>query len=144
VEHKELRQVLDALIHAANVSFHKTDTLQPFAAALNEQGEIRQLAFPGPNHPAAQTGRFLENALKMVAEQLTCKAVGLCSDIRVLNGSKAIGHAEIVFLLEHRDGCAYRVMFPDFLEPKNRTEQRTPPRFFTRTKSFSASTSTRW
>jgi hypothetical protein len=145
VEHKELGQLLDAMSRAAKLSFQKTDNLQPFAIALNDQGKIQQLALPERNRSAEETGRSIETGLKLVAQQLTCKAVGFCSEIRILNGSKAIGHAEIVFLLEHRDGCAYRVVFPDFLEPKNRSEQRTAPRFFSRTNGNSLLvTSTRW
>jgi hypothetical protein len=143
VEHRELRQVLDSMIHAARVSFEKTGDLLPFAAALNDQGKIRQLAFPGrPDRSAAETARFIEAGLKLVAQQLTCKAVGFCFEVRFLDG--AMGHAEIVFILEHRDGCAYRVVIPDFLAPKHWDARRTEPRFFTSTKSFSASTSTRW
>ena len=139
VEHKDLRQLLDAMIHAARVSFDKTSDLPPFAVALNDQGKIRQLTFPErPDQSANETGRFIETGLKMVAQQLTCKAVGFCSEVRFLDGSKAIGHAEIVFVLEHRDGCAYRVVIPDFLEPKFWNARRTEPRFFMRI--FSAST----
>lgn len=142
MEHKELRQLLDAMIHAARVSFDKTGNLLPFAMALNE-GKIRQLAFPErPDRSAGETARFIETGLKMVAQQLTCKAVGFCSDVRFPDGSKAIGHAEIVFILEHRDGCAYRVVIPDFLAPKHWDAPRTECRFFQRTNSFSATT--RW
>jgi hypothetical protein len=141
VEHKELRQLLDAMIHAARLYFDKTSDLLPFAVALNDQGKIRQLSFPErPERSAKETGRFIENGLKLVAQQLSCKAVGFCSEIHF--PGQAIGHAEIVFVLEHRDGSAYRVVIPDFLEPKNRSDQRTAPRFFTHTNSFSAST--RW
>jgi hypothetical protein len=142
VEHKELRLVLDAMIRSAKLSFEKTSNLLPFATALNEQGKIQQLALPDHNRSAEETGRFIETGLKLVAQQLTCKAVGFCSDIHFRNGSIAIGHAEIGFILEHRDGCAYRVVIPDFLTPKFWNAQRTAPRFFTRTNSFSAST--RW
>jgi hypothetical protein len=120
LKHKDLRQLLDAMIHTAMVSFEKTDNLLPFAMALNDQGKIRQLAFPDrPGRSAAQTARFLETGLKTLAQQLTCKAVGFCSDIRALNGSKAIGHAAIVFIREHRDGSAYQVVTPDFPAPKH-------------------------
>jgi hypothetical protein len=140
--HEELRQLLDAMIHAARVSFEKTSNLPPFAVALNDQGKIRQLAFPErPDRSAEETGRFIETGLKMVAQQLTCKAVGFCSEVRFPDGSH-VGHAEIVLILEHRDGYAYRVVIPDFLAPKHWDARRTEPRFFTRT--FSASTSTRW
>jgi hypothetical protein len=143
MEHRELRQLLEAMIHAARVSFEKTGDLPPFAVALNDHGKIRQLAFPErPDRSADETARFIETGLKMVAQQLTCRAVGVCSEVRFPDGSKAIGHAEIVFLLEHRDGCAYRVVIPDFLAPKHWDARRTEPRFFTRTNSFSAST--RW
>jgi hypothetical protein len=145
VEHKELRQLLDAIIHAARLYFDKTSTLLPFAIALSDQGKIRQLAFPErPGRPAEETGRSIEDGLKLIAQHTTCNAVGFCSEIRSLNGSRAIGHAEIVFLLEHRDGCAYRVVIPDFLAPRHWDARRTEPRFFTCTNSFSASTSTRW
>ena len=133
MQHEELRQVLDAMVHAARLSFEKTNTLLPFAIALSEQQKIRQLALAGHEVRLAEaTARAIETGLKLIAQQTTCKAVGLCSEIRLLSGSQARGHAEIVFLLEHRDGCAYRVVFPDFLEPKNRSEQRTEPRFFMR------------
>ena len=121
VEHKDLRQLLEAMIHAARVSFERTSDLPPFAVALNE------------------TARFIETGLKMVAQQLTCKAVGFCSEVRFPDSSHV--HAEIVFILEHRDGCAYRVVIPDFLDPRFWNARRTEPRFFMRT--FSASTS-RW
>jgi hypothetical protein len=140
VEHKELRQLLDAMIHAARVSFEKTSNLLPFAVALNDQGQIRQLAF-AQRQSAEETARFIETGLKTLAQQLTCKAVGSCSDIRFAE-SKALGHAEIIFVLEHRDGSAYRVVIPDFLSPKHWDARRTEPRFFTRTNSLSAST--RW
>jgi hypothetical protein len=143
VEHKELRQLLDTMIHAAKLSFQKTDDLQPFAVALNDNGKIRHLAFPERHDRSAEeTTRFIETGLKMLAQQLTCKAVGLCSEARFADGSRAMGHAEIVFILEHREGCAYRVVIPDFLAPKHWDARRTEPRFFTRTNSFSAST--RW
>jgi hypothetical protein len=142
VEHKELRQLLDAMIHVARVSFEKTSDLPPFAVALNDQGKIRQLAFPErPDRSAAETGRFIETGLKTLAQQLTCKAVGVCSEVRFPDASKAI-HAQIVFILEHRDGCAYRVVISDFLAPKHWDARRTEPRFFTRANSFLAST--RW
>jgi hypothetical protein len=138
VEHKELRQLLDAMIHAARLYFDKTGDLPRFAVALNDQGKIRQLAFPDrPGRSAEETGRFIETGLKMVAQQLTCKAVGFCSEVRFPDGSH-VGHAEIAFILEHRDGLAYRVVIPDFLTPKHWDARRTEPRFFTRT--FSAST----
>jgi hypothetical protein len=135
---RELRQLLDAMIHAARVSFDKTSDLTPFAVAPNDQGKIKQLVFPErPDRSAAETARFIETGLKMVAQQLTCKAVGFFSEVSFPD-SKAIGHAEVVFILEHRDGCAYRVVIPDFLEPKFWNARRTEPRFFIRT--FSAST----
>lgn len=139
MEHKELRQLLDAMIHGARLSFAKTGDLPPFAVALNDQGKIRRLAFPErPDRSAEETGRFIETGLKMVAQQLTCKAVGFCSEVRFPDDSHAIRHAEIVFILEHRDGSAYRVVIPDFLSPKLWDARRTEPRFFART--FSAST----
>jgi hypothetical protein len=139
IEHKELRQLLDAMIHAGRLSFDKTrDHVLPFAVALNDQGKIRQLAFPEhPDRSAEETARFIETGLKTLAQQLTCKAVGFCSEVRFPDG-RAI-HAQIVFVLEHRDGCAYRVVIPDFLEPKHWSARRTEPRFFTRTSSFLAS-----
>ena len=140
VEHKELRHLLNALIHAARLSFDRTGTLLPFAIALNDEGNIRQLAFPErPRRSVAETARFIETGLKTLAQQLACKAVGFCSEVRFPYG-KAIGHAEIVFILEHRDGTAYRVLIADFLTPKHWDARRTQPRFFTRTNSFSAST----
>jgi len=140
MEHKELRQLLDAMIHAARLHFDKTSDLLPFPVALNDQGKIRQLAFPErPDRSAEETARFIEAGLKMLAQQLTCKAVGFCSEVRFPDGSH-VGHAEIVFILEHRDGSAYRVVIPDFLAPKHWDARRTEPRFFMRT--FSAST--RW
>jgi hypothetical protein len=141
VEHKELRQLLDAMTHAAKLSFHKAANLLPFAMTLNDQGKIQQLALAERDGRLADaTARAIETGLKLIAQQTTCKAVGFCPDIRLLNSSHAIGHAEIVFLLEHRDRCAYRIVFPDFLEPKSWSEQRTAPRFFTRTNSSAAST----
>jgi hypothetical protein len=143
MEHKELRQLLDAMIHAARVSFEKTSDLPLFAAVVNDQGKIRQLAFPErPDRSAEEMARFIETGLKTLAQRLTCKAVGFCSEVRFPDGSHAIGHAEIVFILEHRDGCAYRVVIPDLLAPKHWDARRTEPRFFTRTNSVSAST--RW
>jgi len=143
LDHKELRQLLDAMIRSARLSFETTSKLLPFAMTLNDQGKIQLLALAERDGRLADaTARAIESGLKLIAQQTTCKALGLCSDIRLLNGSQAIGNAEIAFLLEHRDGCAYRVVFPDFLEPKNWSEQRTAPRFFTRTNSFAAST--RW
>jgi hypothetical protein len=74
VEHKELRQLLDAMIHAARVSFEKASDLPPFALVLNDQGKIRQLAFSQrQDRSAAETVRFIETGLKMVAQQLTCR-----------------------------------------------------------------------
>ncbi len=140
MEHKKLRQLLDAMIHAARLSVDKTSDLSPFAAVLNDQGQIRQLAFT-QRTSAEETVRFIETGLKTLAQQLTCKAVGFCSEIHFPDGSR-VGHAEIVFILEHRDGSAYRVVIPDFLAPKHWDARRTEPRFFTRTNSFSAST--RW
>lgn len=141
MEHKELRQLLDAMLHTARLSFEKTNDLLPFAAALNDQGKIRRLAFSERRDRSAEDARrFIETGLKTLAQQLACKAVGFCSEVRFPDGSR--GHAEIVFILEHRDGCAYRVVIPDFLTPKLWDAKRTEPRFFTRTNSFSAST--RW
>ena len=145
IEHKELRELLDAMIHAARQCFDKTSDLPPFAVALNDQGKIRRLAFhERPDRSAEETGRFIETGLKLVAQQLTCKAVGFCSEVRLPDGGKAIGHAEIVFLLEHRDGCAYRVVLPDFLAPKHWDARRTEPQFFARTNGNSFAVSTRW
>jgi hypothetical protein len=142
VEHKELSQLLDAMIHAARLCFEKTSDLLPFAVALNDQGKIRQLGFSERRDRSAEDARrFIESGLKTLAQQLAYKAVGFCSEVRFPDG-KAIGHAEIVFILEHRDGCAYRVAIPDFLTPKNWDARRIEPQFFTRTNSFSAST--RW
>jgi hypothetical protein len=141
VEHKELRQLLDTMIHAARLSFDKVGALLPFAVALNDQGKIRQLAFPErQGRSAEESGRFIETGLKMVAQQLACEAVGFCSEVHFPDG--AIGQTQIVFILEHCDGCAYRVVIPDFLAPKHWDARRTEPRFFARTNSFSAST--RW
>lgn len=144
LDHKELRQLLDAMIRSAKLSFEKTSNLLPFAMTLNGEGKIQQLALAERDGRLAEaTARAIETGLKLIAQQTTCKAVGFCAEVRFPDGS-TVGHAEIVFLLEHRDGCAYRVVFPDFLEPMHRTEQRTALRFFKRTNSFSASTSTRW
>jgi hypothetical protein len=143
IEHKELRRLLDGMIRSAKLSFEKTGNLLPFAMTLNDQGKIAQLALADRDERlVGDVSPIIENGLKLIAQQTTCKAVGFCSEIRVLNGSKAIGQAEIVFLVEHRDGCAYRVVIPDFLEPKYWNAVRTAPRFFTRTNPFSAST--RW
>lgn len=139
------RRLLDAMIRSAKLAFEKTANLQPFAMALNDQGKIAELAFP--QHQGRSTEEItelLETGLKLVPQQLTCKAVGFCSEIRLLNGSHAAGHAEIVFLLEHRDGCAYRVVIPDFLAPKQWDARRTARRFFQRTNGNSFSASTRW
>lgn len=144
LDHEELRQLLDAMIRSAKLSFEKTGNLLPFAMTLNDQGKIQQLALPERNRSAEETGRFIETGLKMVAQQLACKAVGFCSEVRFPDGSHAISHAQIVFVLEHRDGCAYQVVIPDFLAPKHWDARRTEPRLFLRTNSFSASTSTRW
>jgi hypothetical protein len=77
VEHKDLRLVLDAMIRTTKLSFEKSGTLLPFAVALNDEGKIRQLSFPErPDRSAAETARFIETGLKMLAQQLTCKAVG--------------------------------------------------------------------
>jgi hypothetical protein len=142
VEHKELRQLLDAMIHAGRLYFDKTGDLPRLAVALNDQGQIRQLAFPERSRSAEEMTRFIETGLKTLAQQqLNCKAVGFCSEVHFPDG-KTIGHAEIVLVLEHRDGCAYRVVIPDFLAPKRWDARRTEPRFFTSTNSFSAST--RW
>jgi hypothetical protein len=136
VEHKELRPLLDAMIRAAKLSFEKTGNLLPFAIALNDQGKIRQLAFP--ERSAEETGRFLEVGLELIAQQTTCKAVGFCSEIR-LNGF-AVMH--VVFMPEHRDRCAYRVVVPDLLDARQWDARCTESRFFQRMNSFSAST--RW
>ena len=123
MEHKELRHLLDAMTHVARVSFEKSGNLLPFAMALNDQGKIRQLAFPERRGRSAEdTARFIETGLKMLAQQLTCKAVGFCSEVRFPDDSHA-SHAEVVFILEHRDGSAYRVVIPDFLtqEPERAT-----------------------
>ena len=131
MEHRELRQLLDAMIRSAKLSFEKTSNLLPFAITLNDQGKIAQLALADREDRMVESiCRIIENGLKLIAQQTTCKAVGFCSEIHFLNG---IGHAQIVFLLEHRDGCAYRVVFPDFLEPKHWNALRTVPRFFMRT-----------
>lgn len=135
MEHKELRLLLDAMIRAAKLSFERTGNFQPFAMALNDQGKVRQLGFP---ERPDRSARFFETGLKMVAQQLTCKAVGVCSEVRFPDGRI---HAEVVFVLEHRDGHAYRVVIPDFLTPKHWDARRTEPRFFTRP-NFLAST--RW
>jgi hypothetical protein len=146
VEHKELRQLLNAMIRSSKLSFEKTGNLLPFAIALNEQGKISQLAVPQrPDRSPEDTNKAIEAGLKLVAQQLACKAVGFCAEVRFPDGSRSIGHAGIVFLLEHSDGCAYRVTFPDFLEPKNWNAQRTMPRLFVRTNGNSLPvTSTRW
>jgi hypothetical protein len=144
LEHKELRQLLDAMIRSAKLSFEKTSDLQPFAITLNEEGKIAQLGLAERDERLVESiSRIIENGLKLIAQQTTCKAVGFCSEIHFVTG---IGHAQVVFLLEHRDGCAYRVKFPDFLEPKNWNALRTAPRFFLGTNgtSFVASTRTRW
>lgn len=147
IEHKELRKLLDTMIRSAKLSFEKTSNLLPFAITLNEEGKIAQLALEDREERLVEaTSRIIEDGLRLITQQTKCKAVGFCSEIRFLNGDKAMGHAELVFLLEHRDGCACRVVIPDFLEPKNWNAQRTAPRFFASSNgnSFSASTSTRW
>jgi hypothetical protein len=139
MEHKELRQLLDAMIRSAKVSFEKTGNLLPFAMAMNDQAKIAQLGLPQQTgRSAEEIGRSTEAGLKLVAQQLTCKAVGLCSEIR-LNGFAVM---QVVLILEHRDRCAYRVVIPDLLAAKHWDARRTESRFFARTKSFSAST--RW
>jgi len=138
MEPKELRQLLDAMTRSAKLSFERTGNLQPFAMSLNDQGKIRQLAFPErPDRPAEETTRFFEAGLELIAQQTTCKAVGFCSEVR-LNGFAVM---QVVFILEHRDRCAYRVVIPDLLDAKHRDARRTESRFFQRTNSFSA---TRW
>lgn len=145
MEHKELRQLLDAMTHSAKDSFAKTGNLLSFAMTLNEQCKIHQLALAEREGRLAEaTVRAIETGLKLIAQQTTCKAVGFCSDMRLLSGGHAMGLAEIVFLLEHRDGSAYRVVIPDFLAPKHWDARRTEPRFFTRAQSFAASIGTRW
>ncbi|SRR5579884_655183 len=145
MEHRELRLLLDAMIRAANVSFEKSGNLLPFAITLNDVGKIAQLALPErPGRSTEETARSFETGLKTLVQQLTCKAVGFCSEIRFLNGTRAVDHAEIVLLLEHRDGCAYRVVFPDFLKSKCWNARRTASRFFAPANGKSFSTSTRW
>src|SRR5437016_4832788 len=77
IEHKELRQLLDAMICSAKLSFEKTSNLLPFAMTLNEQGKIAQLVLADRRgRSAEQTGRFIETGLKLIAQQPTCKGVG--------------------------------------------------------------------
>ena len=136
MEHRELRSLLDAMIRAAKLSFERTGKLQPFAMALNEQGKIAQLGLPQQtSRSAEEISRFIETGLKLVTQQLTSKAVGLCSEVR-LNGFAVM---QVVFSLEHRDGCAYRVVIPDLLDAKHWDARRTNARFFRRD-LFSAST----
>ena len=147
MEHKELRQLLDAMIRSAKLSVEKTTNLLPFAMTLSEQGKIAQLAIADREERLMEAmSRIVENGLKLIAQQTMCSAVGFCPEVHFLNGSKAAGNAQVVFLLEHRDGCAYRVVIPEFLEPKHWNAVRTEPRFFVRLngKPFSASTGTRW
>lgn len=138
MEHKELRQLLDAMIRSAKLSFEKSGNLPPFAMSLNDQGKIAQLALPNKDRSADQTTKAIESGVGMVAQQLTCKAVGFCSEVR-LNDLLVM---QVVFILEHRDGCAYRIVIPDLLDAKHWEARRTEPRFFANTKFFSAST--RW
>jgi hypothetical protein len=133
IEHKELRQLLEAMIRASKVCFEKTGDLPSFAMAMNDHGTLVQLGPPKQDRSPADAARFMENGLRLIAQQLTSKAVGLCAEIRPLNGSYPIGHLEVVFLLEHRDGGAYRVVIPDFLDPNHWDARRTETRFFTRT-----------
>jgi len=136
--HRELHLLRDAMIRSAKLAFEKTGNLRPFAVALTDQGKIRQLAFPErPDRTAGETVRFIEAGLELIAQQTTCNAVGLCSEVR-LNGFAVM---QVVFILEHRDGCAYRVVVPDLLDAKHWDARRTENRFFQRTNSFSA---TRW
>jgi hypothetical protein len=144
IEHKELRQLLEAMIRAAEVYFEKTADLPPFAMAMNDHGTLVQLGAPKQDRSVADAAGFVENGLRLVAQQLTSKAVGLCAEIRPLNGSYAIGRVKVVFLLERRDGGAYRVVIPDFLDPNHWDARRTETRFFTRTDGNSFSASTRW
>jgi len=138
MEHKELRQLLDAMIRSAKLTFEKTGNLQPFAIALNDQGKIRQLVFPErPDRTTEETIRFFEAGLELIAQKTTCKAVGLCSEIQ-LNGFAVM---RVVFILEHRDRCAYRVVVPDLFDAKHWDGRRMEQRFFVRGNSFSAS---RW
>ena len=138
MEHKELRQLLDAMIRAAKVAFERTGNLLPFAMSLNDQGKIAQLALPYQAPSAEETAKATEAGLQMIAQHLTCKAVALCSETR-LNGFAVM---QVVFILEHRDRRAYRVVIPDLLDAKHWDARPTEGRFFQRTNSFSAST--RW
>jgi len=138
MKHKELRQLLDAMIRPAKLSFERAGNLQAFAMTMNEQGKITQLVLPDRQRSEDETIKSIEAGLKLVAQQLTCEAVGLRSEIRL----SGFAEMQVVFILEHRDGSAYRVMVPDFLDPKHWDAKRTESRFFQRMNSFSAST--RW
>ena len=64
MEHRELRQLLDAMIRSAKLAFEQSGNVNAFAMRLNEQGRIAQLAFPqGRDRSTEEMSKCLEAGL---------------------------------------------------------------------------------
>jgi hypothetical protein len=129
LDHRELCQLADEMVRSAKLSYEKTGTLQPLAMALGEGGKVSQFASQAGLRVRSmrETCRVLENGLSLMARQGNCKAVGLGPEIH--NETPAMEPTETAIFVEHRDGCAYRIMF-SLPEPNELNAVRAEPRFF--------------
>ena len=93
MEHKELRQLLDAIVRSAKHSHERLGIFVPFGMTLSDEGTILK----GLKSPRAQ--QSLEEGLSLLAQHGNCKAIGFCSDLK----------GELTIFGEHRDGSAFRI-----------------------------------
>jgi hypothetical protein len=112
--HEDFQPLLDALILFAKQALENDGAFLPHAATMALDGEIALLgAHTEEEKPAAPVVLgLLETALRESARQKTCRAVGICVNIRFATSPDQPKTDAIQVFLEHREGHVVNVILP--------------------------------
>jgi hypothetical protein len=106
--------LLNALLPFARQMLEKNGAFHPFGAFVDQEGKTVLLgADDGSQYPAAQTLiTMMIGSLKQQAATKSCRAAGICFDVRVLLPGRSAKTDAVQVAIEYDDGEAVDVYLP--------------------------------
>jgi hypothetical protein len=114
-KHEDFDLLLNSLLHRVKIIQEKLGEFLPIAAVISPEGKIVDVIGVPDKQPqpgAPKVLRFLEGALRGLARQNKCRAIGIAFDIRFSRSPDEPKSDAIQVFLEHRDGNVSNVILP--------------------------------
>ena len=114
-KHEDFDPLLNSLLHRVKIIQEKLGEFLPIAAVISPEGKIVDVIGVPDKQPqpgAPKVLRFLEGALRGLASQDKCRAIGIAFDIRFSRAPDEPKSDAIQVFLEHRDGTVSNVILP--------------------------------